>query len=76
MLSFLYFSLTVAAISLAVWYGVFYQPATPGADYHVTYSWASIGAAIIFGGLFAAGFVNRGKENPGVLFGNQTETNS
>jgi hypothetical protein len=69
MLSILYFILTVAATGLAIWYGGYYTPSVPGADYHMTYAWVSIGAAIIFGGLFAAGFVNRGAENPNVLLG-------
>lgn len=76
MLNILYFILTVTAVGLAVWYGIFYQPADPGADYHMTYSGVSIAAAVIFSGLFASGFLNRRKENPKMLLEKRTGTNS
>lgn len=67
MLSVLYFILALAATGLAIWYGGFYQPSAPSADYHVTYTWVSIGAAIIFGGLFLTSFVSRRTENANFL---------
>jgi ribose/xylose/arabinose/galactoside ABC-type transport system permease subunit len=65
----LYLLLTFAAIGAAVWYTGYYQSATPGATYPVTYTYLSMIAAVIFGGLFAASFVNRGKESPNALLG-------
>lgn len=65
----LYLLLTLAAIGAAIWYTAFYQPSTPDATYPVTYTYLSMIAAVIFGGLFAAGFVNRSRKNPNVLLG-------
>jgi hypothetical protein len=55
----LYLLLTLAAITTAVWYVAFYEPDTPGATYHSTYAYISIGAAVIFAGLFVATLLGR-----------------
>lgn len=60
-MKYLYLFLTLTAIGTAVWYLAFYEPSTPGANYQNTYAYISLGAAIIFGGLFAATSFNREK---------------
>lgn len=55
----LYLILTMAATGTAVWYVAFYEPSVPGATYHNTYAYISIGAAIIFAGLFVATMLGR-----------------
>lgn len=55
----LYFFLTLAAAGTAIWYVAFYEPAAPGATYHNTYAYISIGAAVIFAGLFVATLLGR-----------------
>lgn len=67
MINILFIILTLAALALTVFYGVFYEVSSPGATYHQTYAWLSLLAAIIFGGLFYAGKVNREKVEPNVL---------
>jgi len=67
MTRYLYLFLTLTSIGAAVWYIAFYEPLTPGATYQNTYAYISIGAAIIFGGLFLANFLNREKLNPNQL---------
>ena len=64
----LFLILTLLAIGTGVWYAAFYQSPTPGATYASTYVYLSIGAAIIFGGLLAAGFVNQKKSKASILF--------
>lgn len=59
MTKYIYLFLTLASVGAAVWYIAFYEPSTPGATYQNTYAYISIGAAIIFGGLFMANFMNR-----------------
>lgn len=67
MTKYLYLFLTLASIAAAVWYIAFYEPSTPGATYQSTYAYISIGAAVIFAGLFAANFLNREKISPNQL---------
>lgn len=67
MLNVLFLILTLVSVGLTVYYGAFYEVSIPGAKYHETYTWLSIGAAIIFAGLFYASRVNRGKARPNVL---------
>lgn len=69
MTKLLYFLLTLAAIGVAVWYTAYYQPTTPGATYPVTYTYLSVIAAVIFGGLFAATFLKRDNKSPNALLG-------
>jgi hypothetical protein len=73
-LNVLYFVLTLAAVGLAVWYGGFYQPSTPETDYHVTYVWLSICAAVIFTGLLAARIFGRGRKKRDILLEKETNT--
>jgi FtsH-binding integral membrane protein len=70
-MKYLYLFLTLAAIATAVWYIAFYEPSTPGATYQSTYAYISIGAAIIFGGLFMANFMNREQLKPNQLLDHQ-----
>lgn len=67
MLNILLLILTLAALGLTVFYGIFYEVSIPGATYHQTYAWLSLLTAIIFGGLFYAGKVNRETVEPNVL---------
>ena len=59
MTNILFLILAFSALGLTAFYGVFYEVSIPGATYHHTYAWLSLLAAIIFGGLFYAGRVNR-----------------
>lgn len=68
MTNILFLILAVAAIGLFIYYGIFYEVSIPGATYNETYAWLSILAAIIFGGLFYASRVNRGKSRTSMLF--------
>lgn len=67
MTKYLYLILTFAALATAVWYIAFYEPSTPDATYQNTYAYISLGAALIFGGLFVANFLNREKLKPNQL---------
>jgi len=66
-MKYLYLFLALAAIATALWYIIFYEPSTPGATYQNTYAFISLGAAIIFGGLFLANSLNREKLKPNRL---------
>lgn len=67
MINILFLLLTFAALALTIFYGVFYEVSIAGANYHQTYTWLSLLAAIIFGGLFYAGKVNRDRAETNVL---------
>lgn len=67
MVKYLYLFLTLAAIATAVWDFAFHEPLTPGATYQNTYAYISIGAALIFGGLFVANFLTREQMKPNRL---------
>lgn len=60
-MKYLYLFLTFAAAGTAVWYFAFYEPSVPGVTYQKTYAYISLGAALIFAGLFAATSFNRDK---------------
>lgn len=68
MTNILFLLLAMAAVGLFLYYGIFYEVSIPGATYNQTYAWLSILAAIIFGGLFSASMVNRGKSRANMLF--------
>jgi hypothetical protein len=67
MINVLFFILTLLAIGTAVWYAAFYESAITGATYANTYVYLSIGAAIIFAGLFASGIINRKQNEQTIL---------
>jgi hypothetical protein len=67
MINILFLILTMAAIGTGVWYMWFYESSIPGATYQDTYVLISLAAAIIFGGLFLAGRVNREQSQANVL---------
>lgn len=68
MTNILFIILALAAVGLFIFYGFFYEVSISGATYNQTYAWLSIGAAIIFSGLFYASRVNRGKSRTSMLF--------
>ena len=68
MVNILFLVLTLLAIGTGVWYAVFYQSPTPGATYASTYVYLSIGAALIFAGLFASSLINKNKPQSSILF--------
>jgi hypothetical protein len=63
MINILFLVLTFLAGATAVWYAAFYQSPMPGATYATTYVYLSMGAALIFAGLFISGLVNRKRSN-------------
>lgn len=66
MLSVIYLIITLAATGVTVWQLFFQSPTTQNADYTIA-MW-SLMAAIIFGGLFLAGRINRERSQTRVLF--------
>lgn len=68
MANILFLVLTLLAVGTAVWYAAFYQSPTPGATYANTYVYLSLGASLIFAGLFVSGLINRKRNNNNILF--------
>ena len=67
MLKLLLLLFSLAALGLTVFYGLIYQSPIQGATYQDSYALLSLGAAIIFSGLFYALIVNREKMDDGRL---------
>ncbi len=67
MLKILLLLLAFAAIGLSVFYALIYQSPTPGATYQDSYALLSLGAAIIFSGLFYALIVNKERAEANML---------
>lgn len=70
-MKYLYLFLTFAALATALWYIAFHEPSTPGATYQNTYAYISLGAAIIFGSLFASTFLSRESMKPNRILDQQ-----
>lgn len=67
MLNKLFLLLTAIALGITVWYMWFYESSIPKAEYQYTYALISLSAAVIFGGLWYAGNVNKEEARANVL---------
>lgn len=67
MLNALYLILALAATCVTVFYTFFYEATVPGGQYHYTYAMIALTAAIIFGALWLAGWINREKPQESIL---------
>ena len=67
LLKLLYIVLAFAALGTTFYYGVYYE-AAEGATYHQTFAWLSVGAMMIFGGLFYASIVNKGESQGSIIY--------